>query len=504
LGNDLLAQAPTGEFTDYKVTPDKDTLVYFRKMGDWWFGATGGANFNFDFNQISLPANPRRAQDITNPLIDYTSKVGAGTFLGLTGEWIPTGGFWAGKINVLLMDSRRTFAETDKYYREFADTLPTDTSIAKSFTLNTTFKYITVSPSVRYNFKIQGLHAFGGMDFEIFSSDIGKITKRFQNSADIKELGNWQFSDVKTRLGMHLGLGYDMFVADMNHRVRINFTPFLSVHAGTGILKDNGSSLNTVLVRLGLSVKFGPDQVQYDTIIYNPAYTPPPIMLARLERKYQVSFSTFQSQEIIIPIELAFIEKPKIAELLALEPTIREELSFKQEIIREQDKMADLILMEKAKIEGKKDLVAQKIDLIPNVKKSLSFATSSSVKLNKEMTDYLDNVAEYLIANPKHRLGIIGHSDDQGNMNENTDRAQKRADEAVNYLVRKGISKSRLFAYGRGSLDPIAQNTTKAGQKRNRRVDIEIIPPNKKMPTAPGGGIQGDKSGKKKPLPKPK
>jgi outer membrane protein OmpA-like peptidoglycan-associated protein len=120
----------------------------------------------------------------------------------------------------------------------------------------------------------------------------------------------------------------------------------------------------------------------------------------------------------------------------------------------------------------------------PNVKKSFSYANSSDTKLNIETIDYLDKIVDYLKANPKYKIGIIGHSDNLGTMKENTDRAQQRAEEVVNYLIKNGIERSRIFAYGRGALDPIASPTTEAGRKRNNRVDIEIIPPSKKMPSS--------------------
>ena len=43
------------------------------------------------------------------------------------------------------------------------------------------------------------------------------------------------------------------------------------------------------------------------------------------------------------------------------------------------------------------------------------------------------------------------------------------------YLVSKGIDKSRVYTEGKGEKQPVADNKTKEGRAKNRRVEIEVV-----------------------------
>lgn len=52
--------------------------------------------------------------------------------------------------------------------------------------------------------------------------------------------------------------------------------------------------------------------------------------------------------------------------------------------------------------------------------------------------------------------------------------SQQRADNVMKFLVDQGIDASRLTAKGLGMTMPIADNSTKEGRQKNRRVDLVI------------------------------
>ena len=43
------------------------------------------------------------------------------------------------------------------------------------------------------------------------------------------------------------------------------------------------------------------------------------------------------------------------------------------------------------------------------------------------------------------------------------------------YLVSKGIDKNRIYTEGKGETSPVADNKTKEGRAKNRRVEIEVV-----------------------------
>jgi OOP family OmpA-OmpF porin len=43
-------------------------------------------------------------------------------------------------------------------------------------------------------------------------------------------------------------------------------------------------------------------------------------------------------------------------------------------------------------------------------------------------------------------------------------------------LIGQGVTNTRLHTNGMGKRNPIADNATKEGRQRNRRVEIELIP----------------------------
>jgi OOP family OmpA-OmpF porin len=62
-----------------------------------------------------------------------------------------------------------------------------------------------------------------------------------------------------------------------------------------------------------------------------------------------------------------------------------------------------------------------------------------------------------------------------GDESYNLQLSQKRAESVLDYLVSKGISRDRLTAVGYGETQPIADNSTKEGRFKNRRVELEWL-----------------------------
>ncbi len=85
----------------------------------------------------------------------------------------------------------------------------------------------------------------------------------------------------------------------------------------------------------------------------------------------------------------------------------------------------------------------------------------------------LDAVAAYLKKYPKAHLYIVGHTDIKGSLGYNLGLSERRAQAVVDKLVGShGISGGRLEGKGVGPLAPKSANTSDAGRKLNRRVEL--------------------------------
>ncbi len=121
----------------------------------------------------------------------------------------------------------------------------------------------------------------------------------------------------------------------------------------------------------------------------------------------------------------------------------------------------------------------QSVDLKPIPSKPIQFSVHyelNSNVLNEESKRNLDSaLIKILTDSPDLIVEISSHTDSTGSDEYNQDLSQQRAENIVNYLIEKGIDKSRLIATGYGSTKPIADNATEEGRAINRRTEFKVI-----------------------------
>ncbi len=100
---------------------------------------------------------------------------------------------------------------------------------------------------------------------------------------------------------------------------------------------------------------------------------------------------------------------------------------------------------------------------------------SGKATIKPESYPILDGAVKMLKENPKVKIEIQGHTDSVGSASSNLYLSQSRAEAVRNYLIAHGIEAWRIIAKGYGETMPIADNTTKAGRARNRRIEFLII-----------------------------
>ena len=69
----------------------------------------------------------------------------------------------------------------------------------------------------------------------------------------------------------------------------------------------------------------------------------------------------------------------------------------------------------------------------------------------------------------------VGHTDSVGSDAYNQKLSVRRSEAVKAYLVYKGIEKNRVYTEGKGEKQPVADNKTKEGRAKNRRVEIEVV-----------------------------
>lgn len=117
------------------------------------------------------------------------------------------------------------------------------------------------------------------------------------------------------------------------------------------------------------------------------------------------------------------------------------------------------------------------------------FNTNSST-LSSASTVALTEFAASLVKNLDTDIQIIGHTDSTGSDKINDPLSLKRAESVTNFLNKKGVASARLTTEGKGSREPIANNSTAEGRRQNRRVEIYILASAKMIQEAQKGTLK--------------
>jgi len=126
-------------------------------------------------------------------------------------------------------------------------------------------------------------------------------------------------------------------------------------------------------------------------------------------------------------------------------------------------------------IELTKGTVSQKL-AVGNVIRldNLIFQVGKS-RITEESYQELDIVHGMMTENGKMVIQLEGHTDYQGNAKENLKLSQARVDAVKQYLVSKGINKSRIKTKAFGSTMPLSREETPEAHRMNRRVEMRIL-----------------------------
>jgi outer membrane protein OmpA-like peptidoglycan-associated protein len=105
--------------------------------------------------------------------------------------------------------------------------------------------------------------------------------------------------------------------------------------------------------------------------------------------------------------------------------------------------------------------------------RTILFDTGKS-SFKKETAPVLEAMTAIFKEYPKADFTIEGHTDSVGSNKSNQLLSERRAHAVRDYLIANGINADRLTAAGFGEDQPIDDNSTAAGRKNNRRVEVKL------------------------------
>ncbi|HBX43007.1 MAG TPA: hypothetical protein DEH27_04025 [Deltaproteobacteria bacterium] len=86
----------------------------------------------------------------------------------------------------------------------------------------------------------------------------------------------------------------------------------------------------------------------------------------------------------------------------------------------------------------------------------------------------LQKAVDFVKRYPDTKVAVVGYTDSTGPEEYNQKLSERRANAVKKYLLDSGhVKADQITAEGRGEADPIADNKTKEGRAKNRRVEIQ-------------------------------
>ena len=106
--------------------------------------------------------------------------------------------------------------------------------------------------------------------------------------------------------------------------------------------------------------------------------------------------------------------------------------------------------------------------------RAIQFAQSTADMVPEAQAD-LDRVLTFLIQNPSITIELAGHTDNQGDFDQNVALSRQRAEAVKTFLVGKGIAANRIQTKGYGGTRPVATNNYEKSRQFNRRVEMRVL-----------------------------
>ena len=114
------------------------------------------------------------------------------------------------------------------------------------------------------------------------------------------------------------------------------------------------------------------------------------------------------------------------------------------------------------------------LKLFEKAMQGIQFETGKAV-IKTVSYPIINEIVTILEENPYYMLKIDGHTDNVGSAELNQKLSEKRAAAVKEYIVKKGISETRMIVQGFGLTKPMVPNDSAANRTLNRRVEFTIM-----------------------------
>jgi outer membrane protein OmpA-like peptidoglycan-associated protein len=141
--------------------------------------------------------------------------------------------------------------------------------------------------------------------------------------------------------------------------------------------------------------------------------------------------------------------------------------------------------------DGCPDEVPEAVKKFTGVVKGITFRRNSA-DIKASSFPLLKEAVKTFKEYPALRIEVSGHTSNDGKRDFNVKLSKKRAESVKAFLTSAGIDESRVLTVGYGPDKPIEDNTTKAGQEKNRRIEFRLLSPDETVSPSVPESLPGD------------
>lgn len=181
------------------------------------------------------------------------------------------------------------------------------------------------------------------------------------------------------------------------------------------------------------------------------------------------------SHEVIIGLKFCRKKEPKLdtAAVALNNEVVRDTIvKIEYKIDTLVVERVDTVFMDAPNAQRITDVEAERV--LDLASKSLEFENDKSI-IRKKSFGELESLTNMLLIREDLRIRLDGHTDNNGSEEYNLELSKNRVQAVKDFLVANGVDPERIEINYFGESKPIADNETKEGQAKNRRVEMHFI-----------------------------